>query len=35
MRNPDIEILFVSAKTGEGIAKVAEWIVKSATEWNS
>ena len=35
MRNPNIEILFVSAKTGEGIAQVAEWIMKSTAEWNS
>ena len=34
MRNPGIEILFVSAKTGEGVDDVAEWIVRNATEWN-
>ena len=33
-RNPDIEILFVSAKTGEGIPLVAEWILKQVREWN-
>ena len=27
-RNPDIEILFVSAKTGEGISQAAGWIRK-------
>lgn len=27
-RNPDIEILFVSAKTGEGISQAADWIRK-------
>ena len=27
-RNPEIEILFVSAKTGEGISEVAGWIRK-------
>ena len=27
-RNPDIEILFVSAKTGEGIEELANWIIK-------
>ena len=26
MRNPDIDILFVSAKTGEGLPEVAAWI---------
>ena len=34
MRNPDIEILFVSAKTGEGVDKVADWIERNAREWN-
>ena len=34
MRNPDIEILFVSAKTGEGVPQVAEWILKQVQEWN-
>ena len=27
MRNPDIEIIPVSAKTGEGIAELANWIL--------
>lgn len=35
MRNPEIEILFVSAKSGEGISQVANWILKNTTEWNS
>ena len=30
MRNPDIDILFVSAKTGEGVDEVAEWIRRQA-----
>ena len=34
MRNPNIEILFVSAKTGEGVDKVADWIAKNTSEWN-
>ena len=34
MRNPDIEILFVSAKTGEGVDAVAEWIIRNAEAWN-
>lgn len=33
-RNPDIEIIFISAKTGEGIDKLADWIIKSVKEWN-
>ena len=28
MRNPDIDIIFISAKTGEGIEQVAQWILK-------
>ena len=34
MRNPDIEILFVSAKTGEGVDAVADWIERNAAAWN-
>ena len=34
MRNPNIEILFVSAKTGEGVPQVAEWILKQVQQWN-
>ena len=34
MRNPDIEILFVSARTGEGMDAVADWIARSAESWN-
>ena len=34
MRNPDIEILFVSARTGEGVDQVADWIAHSAESWN-
>ena len=33
MRNPKIDIIFVSAKTGEGIPELAEWILKSTKEW--
>ena len=33
MRNPDIKILFVSARTGEGIDAVADWIADSVKEW--
>ena len=33
-RNPDIDILFVSAKTGEGVDAVAEWIMEQVTQWN-
>jgi hydrogenase nickel incorporation protein HypB len=27
-RNPNIEILFISAKTGEGISDLADWILR-------
>ena len=33
MRNPKIEILFVSAKTGEGIKQLADWILKEINHW--
>ena len=34
MRNPEIDIIFISAKTGEGIPELAEWILKNVKEWN-
>lgn len=33
MRNPKIDVIFISAKTGEGIPELAEWILKNVTEW--
>lgn len=33
MRNPDIDVIFLSAKTGEGIPQLAEWILKNVKEW--
>ena len=33
MRNPKIEIIFVSAKTGEGIKQLADWILKEINHW--
>ena len=33
MRNPDIEIIFVSAKTGEGIPQLAEWLLNRVEDW--
>ncbi len=35
MRNPNIEIMLVSAKTGEGVAQLADWILNKTLEWNS
>ncbi len=34
-RNPDIEIIFISAKTGEGVDELADWIRKNVSEWNA
>ena len=34
MRNPNIHILFVSAKTGEGIPELAQWILEQVSSWN-
>ena len=34
MRNPKIEIMLVSAKTGEGMKQVADWILRSTQAWN-
>lgn len=33
MRNPDIDVIFVSAKTGEGVDKVADWIDGNVGAW--
>ena len=33
-RNPNIEVLFVSARTGEGIPELAGWIFRQVTAWN-
>ena len=35
MRNLEIEIIFISAKTGEGIEELADWILKNVEEWNN
>ena len=35
MRNPKIEVIFVSAKTGEGLEKVASWILQQIHEWTA
>ena len=34
MRNPEIEILYVSAKTGKGIPALADWIIRNVNDWN-
>lgn len=33
MRNPNIDIIFVCARSGEGVSAVADWIVKNVEEW--
>ena len=33
-RNPEIEIYYISAKTGEGVLELADALVKKVTEWN-
>ncbi len=35
MRNPNIDIIYTSAKTKEGIKEVSEWILKNVNEWNN
>lgn len=32
-RNPEIEILFLSAKTGEGMEELCNWLAKETREW--
>jgi hydrogenase nickel incorporation protein HypB len=33
LRNPNATVIPISAKTGDGIEKVAEYIKKEITEW--
>lgn len=33
MRNPDIDVIFVCARSGEGVSAVADWIVRHVREW--
>lgn len=32
-RNPKIDIFFISAKTGEGVEELADWILDSVRAW--
>ena len=34
MRNPDIKIFPISAKTGEGVDAWCAWLREQAAEWN-
>ena len=35
MRNPNAEIIPICAKTGEGVDKFAEWIMKNIAKWRN
>ena len=35
MRNPNAEIIPICAKTGEGIDKFADWIIKNIEKWRN
>ena len=35
MRNSEIDIIFISAKTGEGVEELADWLIRQVNEWNS
>ncbi len=35
MRNPDIEVIAISAKTGEGIDKLADWFRRNVADWKT
>ena len=34
-RNPEIEIFYISAKTGEGVQELADVLVRKVKEWNA
>lgn len=34
MRNPKLKIFPISAKTGEGIEEVCDWLLNQVTDWN-
>ncbi len=35
LRNPNIEIYYISAKTGEGVQELADALVAKVKEWNA
>jgi hydrogenase nickel incorporation protein HypB len=35
IRNPKIEIFYISAKTGEGVQELADVLVRKVKEWNA
>lgn len=34
LRNPDIRIFYISAKTGEGVEELAEYLLEKISDWN-
>ena len=34
MRNPNIDVIFISATKGKGVGTLAEWILEKTREWN-
>ena len=34
-RNPEIDIIYISAKTGEGISQLADYLLSRAEAWNN
>ena len=34
-RNPEIDIFYISAKTGEGVSELADVLVRKVKEWNA
>ncbi len=34
VENPDIKIFYISAKTGEGVEELAEYLIGKTNEWN-
>lgn len=32
--NPDMKVFYISAKTGEGVKELADWLVDYVKEWN-
>ena len=35
MRNPNIDVIFISATKGKGIGTLAEWILENTENWNN
>ena len=35
MRNPNAEIIPICAKTGQGVDKFADWIIKNIAKWRN